>query len=81
MVYFFSVFSRLFFVVLSSFTLAANVSGLCEVADFGTQMFSFALKFIRITAIDFTTKPAILPNACSSDTFGECSNVPKVVNC
>ncbi len=44
--------------------LAGNVLRLCEVADFEAQMFSFALRFIRITAIDCSTKPAILQNRC-----------------
>jgi hypothetical protein len=34
------------------------------VADFKVQMFSFALKLLRITAVEFSTKPAILQNRC-----------------
>jgi hypothetical protein len=42
-----------------------------EVAEIEAQMFSFAQKFNRRTAVEFSTKPAILPNCCSSDTSGE----------
>jgi len=46
------------------FTMPANGLQLGEVADFGAQMFSFAQKFNRRTAVEFSTKPAILPNCC-----------------
>jgi len=42
-----------------------------EVAEIEAQMFCFAQKFNRRTAVEFSTKPAILPNCCSSDTSGE----------
>ncbi len=51
--------------------LAANGLQLGEVAEIEAQMFSFAQKFNRRTAVEFSTEPAILPNCCSSDTFGE----------
>ena len=35
--------------------IAANGSGLCEVADFGAEKFSFALMFNRITFVEFST--------------------------
>ena len=40
------------------------VSGLGEVAEIEAQMFSFAQKFNRRTELEFSTKPAILPNPC-----------------
>jgi hypothetical protein len=39
-----------------------NVFGLGEVAEIEAQMFRFAQKFNRRTAIEFSTEPAILPN-------------------
>ena len=42
----------------------ANVLQLGEVAEIEAQMFSFAQKFNRRTAVEFSTKPAILPNCC-----------------
>ena len=50
--------------VVSSATLAANVSQLGEVAEIEAQMFSFAQKFNRRTVVEFSTEPAILPNCC-----------------
>jgi hypothetical protein len=41
-----------------------NVLQLGEVADFEAQMFSFVQKFNRRTELEFSTKPAILPNCC-----------------
>jgi len=35
-----------------------------EVAEIEAQMFSFAQKFNRRTAVEFCTEPAILPNRC-----------------
>jgi len=35
-----------------------------EVAEIEAQMFSFAQKFNRRTTVEFSTKPAILPNCC-----------------
>jgi hypothetical protein len=49
---------------LSGFTFTGNVLQLGEVAEIEAQMFSFAQKFNRRTAVDFSTKPAILPNCC-----------------
>jgi hypothetical protein len=40
------------------------VSQLGEVAEIEAQMFSFVQKFNRRTAVEFSTKPAILPNCC-----------------
>jgi hypothetical protein len=44
--------------------IAHNVLQLGEVAEIEAQMFSFAQKFNRRTAVEFSTKPAILPNCC-----------------
>ena len=44
--------------------LAYNVLQLGEVAEIEAQMFSFAQKFNRRTTVQFSTKPAILPNCC-----------------
>ena len=41
-----------------------DVLQLGEVAEIEAQMFSFAQKFNRRTAVEFSTKPAILPNCC-----------------
>jgi len=46
------------------FTMRHNVLQLGEVAEIEAQMFSFAQKFNRRTAVEFSTKPAILPNCC-----------------
>jgi hypothetical protein len=35
-----------------------------EVADLEALTFNLALMFIRITNVDFSTEPAILPNCC-----------------
>ena len=35
-----------------------------EVAGIDAQMFNFAQKFNRRTAVEFSTEPAILPNCC-----------------
>jgi hypothetical protein len=39
-----------------------------EVAVFEAQMFGFAQKFNRRTELEFSTKPAILPNYCACCT-------------
>jgi hypothetical protein len=52
----------LFVVVGVFFTLAPNGLQLGEVAEIEARMFSFAQKFNRRTAVEFSTKPAILPN-------------------
>jgi len=44
--------------------IAANVLALGVVAEIETQMFSFAQKFNRRNAVEFSTKPAIMPNCC-----------------
>lgn len=44
--------------------LTDNVLQLGEVAEIEAQMFSFAQKFNRRTAVEFITEPAILPNCC-----------------
>ena len=68
--------------------LTANVLQLGEVAEIAAQMFSFAQKFNRRTAVEFSTKLAILPNCCwaiviylfiillcsAFNTFGFCIN-------
>jgi hypothetical protein len=45
-------------------SIAANGLQLGEVAEIEAQMFSFALKFNRRNTVEFSTKPAILPNCC-----------------
>ena len=45
-------------------TIGYNGLQLGEVAEIEAQMFSFAQKFNRRTAVEFSTKPAILPNCC-----------------
>jgi len=49
---------------LSFFNIAGNGLQLGEVAEIEAQMFSFAQKLNRRTAVEFSTKPAILPNCC-----------------
>jgi len=44
--------------------ITANVLQLGEVAEIEVQIFSFAQKFNRRTAVEFSTEPAILPNCC-----------------
>jgi len=46
-----------------------NVLQLGEVAEIEAQMFSFAQKFNRRTELEFSTKPAILPNCCYAQWF------------
>jgi hypothetical protein len=65
MVYFFSVFSRLFVVEVSSFTLAANVLPLGAVADFQHQTFTNIDKFlIQDLSFQKITETAMAPNGC-----------------
>ena len=45
-------------------SIAANGLGLCEEAELEAQMFGLAQMFNRRTAVEFSTKPAILPNCC-----------------
>jgi hypothetical protein len=47
-----------------SIKLTANGFGLGDVAEIEAQKFSFAQKFIRNPNVQFSTKPAILPNCC-----------------
>ena len=42
----------------------ANVLQLGEVADLEALNFNLALMFIRISNVQFSTEPAILPNCC-----------------
>ena len=46
------------------YKIADNVLQLGEVADFEALTFNLVLKFHRITDVEFSTKPAILPNCC-----------------
>lgn len=64
MVYFSCPSVRYCQVARSSVTLAANVFRLGDVAEIEAQMFSFAQKFNRRTAVEFSTSAAILPNRC-----------------
>ena len=50
-------------------TIGYNGLQLGEVAEIEAQMFSFAQKFNRSTAVEFSTKPAILPNCCCAFGF------------
>jgi hypothetical protein len=51
------------------FKITDNVLQLGEVAEIEAQMFSFAQKFNRRTDVEFSTKPAILPNCCCAFGF------------
>ena len=44
--------------------ITANVPALGEVANFGTNYFLSKIKFLARNKREFTTKFAILPNAC-----------------
>jgi hypothetical protein len=44
--------------------MAANVSTLGEEADLEAQTFSLAQMPIESTNVEFSTKPAFLPNVC-----------------
>jgi len=44
--------------------MAVNGLQLGEVAYLEAQMFSFVQMFIRIPNVQFSSKPAILPNCC-----------------
>lgn len=48
---------------------APNVLQLGEVAEIEAQKYSYAQKFNRRTAFEFSTKPAILPNFCCAFVF------------
>ena len=58
------VFCIIYYCRLGRPAITANVWQLGEVAEIEAQMFSFAQKFNRRTALQFSTKPAILPNCC-----------------
>ena len=60
----FLVFSRLFVVVRSSFTLAANGLQLQEVGDFEAQNCLPPLNLIRSTKLHLTTEPPISCRCC-----------------
>ena len=49
---------------LSRRAIFPNVLQLGEVAEIEAQIFSLSQKFNRRTAVEFGTKPAILPNCC-----------------
>ena len=46
------------------FSISANVPALGEVANFGTDYFLLKIKFLAKYKYEFSTKFAILPNAC-----------------
>jgi hypothetical protein len=50
-------------------SIAYNGLQLGEVAEIEAQMFSFAQKVNRRTAVEFSTEPAILPNCCYMPFF------------
>ena len=58
------IFLRFFFMRYVSLEGVAYVLQLGEVAEIEGQMLGLAQKFNRITAVEFSTKPAILPNCC-----------------
>ena len=64
MVCFFLVFNRLYVVARSSFTLAANGSRLCEVADFQHKCSIEKLNLNLALNCHRSTEPAILQNRC-----------------
>ncbi|OOV25065.1 hypothetical protein BXU11_16065 [Flavobacterium sp. LM5] len=49
--------------------ISPNVPALGEVANFGTDYFLSKIKFLAINKRVFTTKFAILPNACCAFVF------------
>jgi len=51
-------------VAINSFFRFYNVPALGEVANFGTDYFLSKIKFLARNKREFTTKFAILPNAC-----------------
>ena len=51
------------------FKLFANVPALGEVANFGTDYFLLKIKILAKRKREFTTKFAILPNACYKQYF------------
>ena len=69
---FFSVFSRLFLVVVSSFTLAGNGFGLCVRAGFGAQNCLPTLNLNRSTKLQVCTSPRLTQNPCYLLGFLHC---------
>ena len=59
-----SVIFQMFNVSTVAYSMGHNGLWLGEVEEIEAQMFSFAQKFNRRTAVEFSTKPAILPNCC-----------------
>ena len=55
---------QILFSILDSTKLVFNVPALGEVAKFGTDYFLSKIKFLARNKREFTTKFAILPNAC-----------------
>ena len=53
-----------FLLCTMSVKLSPNVPALGEVAKFGTDYFLLKIKFLAKRKREFTTKFAILPNAC-----------------
>jgi hypothetical protein len=51
------------------FKISANVPALGEVAKFGTDYLLLKIKFLAKCKREFTTKFAILPNACCAIVF------------
>jgi hypothetical protein len=51
------------------FIIGGNVPALGEVAKFGTDYFLSKIKFLARNKREFTTKFAILPNACCATYF------------
>ncbi|MDI9876212.1 hypothetical protein [Flectobacillus rivi] len=60
----FSVFSRLFIVVGASFTLADNVSGLCDGGAKEAQNLKFAQMLKRRTTVELCSFAPLLQNPC-----------------
>ena len=56
--------NQILFSVLDSTKLVFNVPALGEVANYGTDYFLSKIKFLARNKREFTTKFAILPNAC-----------------
>jgi hypothetical protein len=56
--------NQILFSVLDSTKLVFNVPAHGEVAKFGTDYFLSKIKFLAKCKREFTTKFAILPNAC-----------------
>ena len=56
-------------VALSGLRVADNVPALGEVANFGADYFLSKIKFLAKSKLVFTTKFAILPNACYQQFF------------